>query len=176
MRTNVILRSYSNHKPTLSYPLHRPNTSRMSLRRILSRQPNTNTILRPSLPTSIRHRRTHTSTPHLPARNRLKQPARNSIRLRQNPLPPLLHHKRHPRIRANTLPPSLTSLILPQLTRRPRKFHARQPPSNTPSHQTRVILPVRLRHPTIHPKQTRRSLSPSRLDPSPILTPPTPHI
>lgn len=176
LRTNIILRSYSNHKPILSNPLHRPNTRRMSLRRILSRQPYINTILRPSLPTPICHRRPHTSPPHLPARNRLKQPTGNPIRLRQNPLPPLLHHKGRPRIRTNIHPPSLTSPILPQPTRRPRKLHTRQPPSNTPPHQTRMILPIRLRHSTIHPKQTRRSPSPSRFNPSPILTPSTPHI
>lgn len=37
MRTNVLLRSYSNYKPILSNPLHWTNTSRMSLRRILCR-------------------------------------------------------------------------------------------------------------------------------------------
>lgn len=81
LRTNIILRSYSHHKPILSNPIHRTNTSRMSLRRILSRQPNTNPILCPTLPTTIRNRRTNTSSPHLPTRNRIKQPPRNSLRL-----------------------------------------------------------------------------------------------
>lgn len=71
LRTNVILRGYSNHQPILSNPLHRPNTSRMSLRGILSRQPHTDAILRPPLPPPIRHCRAHTSTSHLPARNRV---------------------------------------------------------------------------------------------------------
>lgn len=134
MRTNILLRSYSHYKPILSNPLHRTNTRGVSLRRILSRQPYINPILRSTLPTPIPHRRPHTSTPHIPTRNRIKQPPRNPIRLRQNPIPPLLHRKRHPRIRINTLPTSLPSPILPQPPRRPGKLHPGQPPSNSTPH------------------------------------------
>lgn len=66
LRTNIILRGYSNHQPILSNPLHRPITSRVGLRGIFSRQSHTNTILRPPLPPPIRHRRTHTGPSHLP--------------------------------------------------------------------------------------------------------------
>uniref|UniRef100_A0A8C0VR50 Uncharacterized protein n=1 Tax=Cyanistes caeruleus TaxID=156563 RepID=A0A8C0VR50_CYACU len=148
----------------------------MSLRGILSRQPHINPILCPALPPTLRHRRTHASPSHFPPRNRIQQPPRNPLRLRQNPIPPLLLHKRHPRLRTNTHHPRLPSPILPQPFRRPRKLHSSKPPIHPPSYQTRMILPIRLRHPPIHPKQTRRSPGPSRLRPSPIPNTPTPHI
>lgn len=176
LRPNILLRRHSNHKPILSNPIHRSNTSRMSLRRLLSRQPNTNPILRPTLPPTLRHCRTHTSPPYLPARNRIQQPPRNPLRLRQNSIPPLLLYKRHPGLRTNAHPPRIYSPILPQPPRRPRKLHPSKPPIHPPSHQTRVILPICLRHPPLHPKQTRGSPSPSRLRPSPIPNPPTTHI
>lgn len=81
MRTNIILRCHSNYQSILSHPLHRPNTSRMSLRGLLSRQPHPNPILCPTLSPTIRNRRPHTSSPHLPSRNRLKQPTRHPLRL-----------------------------------------------------------------------------------------------
>uniref|UniRef100_A0A8C9MDU0 Uncharacterized protein n=1 Tax=Serinus canaria TaxID=9135 RepID=A0A8C9MDU0_SERCA len=148
----------------------------MSLRRILRRQPYINPLLCPPLPTPIRYRRPHTSSPHLPSRNRIKQPNRSSLRLRQNSIPPILHRKRHSRFRTNNRTTRLPSPILPKPPRRPRKLHASQPPSNSSPHQTRMILPIRLRHPTIHPKQTRRRTSPSRLNPRTIPYAPTPHI
>uniref|UniRef100_A0A8C9MDP7 Cytochrome b/b6 C-terminal region profile domain-containing protein n=1 Tax=Serinus canaria TaxID=9135 RepID=A0A8C9MDP7_SERCA len=131
----------------------------MSLRRILRRQPYINPLLCPPLPTPIRYRRPHTSSPHLPSRNRIKQPNRSSLRLRQNSIPPILHRKRHSRFRTNNRTTRLPSPILPKPPRRPRKLHASQPPSNSSPHQTRMILPIRLRHPTIHPKQTRSVLA-----------------
>uniref|UniRef100_A0A8C9KXF3 Cytochrome b/b6 C-terminal region profile domain-containing protein n=1 Tax=Serinus canaria TaxID=9135 RepID=A0A8C9KXF3_SERCA len=125
----------------------------MSLRRILRRQPYINPLLCPPLPTPIRYRRPHTSSPHLPSRNRIKQPNRSSLRLRQNSIPPILHRKRHSRFRTNNRTTRLPSPILPKPPRRPRKLHASQPPSNSSPHQTRMILPIRLRHPTIHPNK-----------------------
>ena len=71
MRTDIILRSYSNYKPTLCYPIHRSNTSRMSLRRLLGRQPHTNPILRSSLPPPLRHCRPNISTSHPTTRIRV---------------------------------------------------------------------------------------------------------
>ena len=44
MRTNVLLRSNSNYKLTISNPIHRNYPSRMNLRRVLSRQSYTNTF------------------------------------------------------------------------------------------------------------------------------------
>uniref|UniRef100_A0A8D2P416 Uncharacterized protein n=1 Tax=Zosterops lateralis melanops TaxID=1220523 RepID=A0A8D2P416_ZOSLA len=106
----------------------------MSLRRIFSRQSHTNPILCPTLPTSFRNRRPHISPPNPTARNRIKQPSRHPIRLRQNPIPPILLYQRHPRLRTYIHRTSLCSPIRSQLTRRPRKFHARQPPGNTTAH------------------------------------------
>uniref|UniRef100_A0A9J8ADG6 Uncharacterized protein n=1 Tax=Cyprinus carpio carpio TaxID=630221 RepID=A0A9J8ADG6_CYPCA len=40
--------------------------------------------------------------------------------------------------------------------RRPRKLYPRKPSSYTTPHQTRMILPICLRHPTINSKQTWR--------------------
>lgn len=81
MRTNIILRRHSHYQPILSRPLHRPNPCRMGLRRILSRQPHTNTILHPSLPSSLHNCRPHHHSPHLPTRIGLKQPARHLFKL-----------------------------------------------------------------------------------------------
>lgn len=92
MRPNILLRSNSHHKPPLSHSLCRNNPSRMSLRRVLSRQGHTHPILRPTFPTTL-HYLSHSRSPStFPPRNRLKQPNRNPIRRRYNPIPPLLHH------------------------------------------------------------------------------------
>lgn len=176
LRTNIILRGHRNHKFIFSHPLHWPNTCRMSLRWVLSGQPHTHPILCSSLSPSIRHRRAHTSPPHTTPRNRIKQPPRYPIRLRQNPIPPLLLYKRHPRICTHTNPTCQPSLILPQSSWRSRKLYTSQPPSYTTTYQTRMILPICLRHSPIHPKQTRRCISPGSLRPSPLPHPPTTHI
>uniref|UniRef100_A0A8C9EZQ4 Uncharacterized protein n=1 Tax=Pavo cristatus TaxID=9049 RepID=A0A8C9EZQ4_PAVCR len=65
MRSNIILRSNCYHKFILSNPLYRTNPSRMSLRRILSRQPNPYPILRPTLSPPLCNRRNYSySTSH----------------------------------------------------------------------------------------------------------------
>uniref|UniRef100_A0A8B9Z7Y4 Uncharacterized protein n=1 Tax=Buteo japonicus TaxID=224669 RepID=A0A8B9Z7Y4_9AVES len=82
MRPNILLRSYSHHQPILSYPLHRTNHCRMSLRRILRRQPYPHPILRPTFPTPIPNRRPYLNPSYLPPRIRLKQPPRYHLKLR----------------------------------------------------------------------------------------------
>lgn len=77
MRPNILLRSHSHHQPILGHPLHWPNSCRMSLRRLLSRQPYTNPILRTTLPPPIHNYRPHPNSPHLPPRIWLKQPTRH---------------------------------------------------------------------------------------------------
>ena len=72
MRTNIILRSYSNYKPIISYPLHWDYPSRMNLRRLLSRQSNPNTLLRIPLHPPIHYRRPCNCTSSFPPRNRIK--------------------------------------------------------------------------------------------------------
>eukprot|EP00095_Tigriopus_kingsejongensis_P005074 maker-scaffold2235_size18398-snap-gene-0.3 protein:Tk05074 transcript:maker-scaffold2235_size18398-snap-gene-0.3-mRNA-1 annotation:"tyrosine-protein kinase ryk" len=44
------------------------------------------------------------------------------------------------------------------------------------SHQTRVILPICIRHPTLNPQQTRGRSSPSSIRTSPIPNPTPPQI
>lgn len=134
MRTNIILRGHRNHQPIFSHPIHRTNPSRMGLRGILSRQPNPDSILRHSLPTTLPNCRDHPSPSDLPTRIRLKQPTRNRIRLRQNPIPPLLLPQRYPRAHPNNHPPNSTSPILTQPPRGPRKLHPRKPSSNPSTH------------------------------------------
>uniref|UniRef100_A0A8C0IET6 Uncharacterized protein n=1 Tax=Bubo bubo TaxID=30461 RepID=A0A8C0IET6_BUBBB len=124
----------------------------MGLRWILSRQPNTDPIFRPTLPPPLLNCKSHTHPPHLPPRLRLKQPTRNHIRLRQNPIPPLLLYKRHPRTCTNAPPPNNLSLILTHPTRRPRKLYTSKPPSHPSPHQTRMVLPICLRHFTLNPQ------------------------
>lgn len=92
MRPNILLRGYRHHQSTLSNPLHRDHPRRMNLRGILSRQSYPNTILRLPLPPSLHHCSPSNSPPPIPSRNRLKQPNRNPIRHRHNPLPPLPHN------------------------------------------------------------------------------------
>lgn len=141
----------------------------MGLRGIFGRQPNPNSILRHPLPPALPNRRDHPSPPNLPARIRLKQPPRHCIRLRQNPISPLLLLQRHPRIHPHAHPPDSTGPILTKPPGRPRKLYPSKPTSNPAPHQTRVILPIRLRHPAINPEQTRRRPSTSCLSANPIL-------
>eukprot|EP00095_Tigriopus_kingsejongensis_P005070 maker-scaffold2235_size18398-snap-gene-0.5 protein:Tk05070 transcript:maker-scaffold2235_size18398-snap-gene-0.5-mRNA-1 annotation:"cytochrome b" len=58
----------------------------------------------------------------------------------------------------------------------PRKLYPSKPTSHTPSHQTRVILPICIRHPTLNPQQTRGRSSPSSIRTSPIPNPTPPQI
>lgn len=82
MRTNILLRSNSNYKPIISYPLHWLYPSRMNLRWFLCRQGNPNTLLRIPLHPPIYHRRTCNRTSTLPSRNRIKQPHRARLQCR----------------------------------------------------------------------------------------------
>lgn len=134
MRPNILLRGYRHHQPTLSNPLHRNHPRRMNLRRILSRQSYPNTILRIPLPPPLHYCSPSNSPPPIPSRNRFKQPNRNSIRHRHNPLPPLSHNQRRTRRANYTLCSSNTSLILTRPTRRPRQLHPSQPTKHPSTH------------------------------------------
>uniref|UniRef100_A0A8B9MNF6 Uncharacterized protein n=1 Tax=Accipiter nisus TaxID=211598 RepID=A0A8B9MNF6_9AVES len=140
----------------------------MGMRRIFRRQPYPHPILRPTLPTPIPNRRPYPNPPYLPPRIWLKQPTRNRFKLRQNPIPSILLPKRHPRLHANTTPINNPSPIFPQPTWRPRKLYPSKPPKHTTTYQARMIFPICICHPTLNPKQTRRSSSPSRLRINPI--------
>lgn len=63
LRPDIILRCHSHYKPILRNPLHWTDPSRVSLRRILSRQPNPNPILHPTLSPPIYN---HQLSPHPP--------------------------------------------------------------------------------------------------------------
>ena len=92
MRTDIILRGNSYYQSSLSNPIHWHKSSRMNLRGILSRQSHSHLILRLPLHPPIYHCSSCHSPPTLPPRNRVQQPHRDSIRRRQNPISPLLHH------------------------------------------------------------------------------------
>lgn len=94
MRTNILLRSHSNYKSTISYPLHRHNPSRMNLRGILSRQSHSHTILRIPLHPAFHHHSPRFRPLIIPTRNRIQQPNRSKLRRGQNPIPPLLYNQR----------------------------------------------------------------------------------
>lgn len=79
MRTNIILRSHSNYKFTISHSIHWNHPCRMNLRRILSRQSNPNTLLRISLYSPIHYCRSRNRTSPVPPRNRIKQPHRTKL-------------------------------------------------------------------------------------------------
>lgn len=152
MRPNILLRGYRHYQPTLGNPLHRNHPRRMNLRGILSRQSYPNTILRLPLPPPLHYCSPSNSPPPIPSRNWLKQSNRNPIRHRHNPLPPLPHNQRRTR-HANYTPCSPnTSFILTRPIRRPRQLYSSQPTKHPSTYQTRVILPICIRYPTIHPK------------------------
>uniref|UniRef100_A0A8C9F424 Uncharacterized protein n=1 Tax=Pavo cristatus TaxID=9049 RepID=A0A8C9F424_PAVCR len=106
----------------------------MSLRRILSRQPNPYPILRPTLSPPLCNRRNYNYPPHIPPRIRLKQSTRHLIQLRQNSIPPILLPQRYPRLNTYIYPIPNTSPILTQSPRRPRKLYPSKSPSNPPTH------------------------------------------
>lgn len=97
MRTNIILRSNRNHQPTIRHPIHWRHHRTMNLRWTLSKQCNTHTLYCPSLPPPIRHPSPTNHPPNLPTRTRILQPRWIIQKHRQNPISPLLHHKRCPR-------------------------------------------------------------------------------
>ena len=134
MRPNIILRGHSYHKPILCHPLYRPYTSRVGLRGILRRQSHPDPILHPAFPPPIHYHQPNSHSLNLPPRIRIKQSPRHHIKLRQNPIPPLLLPKRSPGIYNSTSPTYHPSPILPQPPRGPRKLHTSKPPSNPPSY------------------------------------------
>uniref|UniRef100_A0A5G2Q922 Uncharacterized protein n=1 Tax=Sus scrofa TaxID=9823 RepID=A0A5G2Q922_PIG len=69
LRTNIILRSYCHHKPTISYSLYWNKPCRMNLRRFLRRQSNPYTILRLPLHSALHHRCPRSCTSFIPTRN-----------------------------------------------------------------------------------------------------------
>lgn len=134
MRTNIFLRGHCNYQPPICHPLYRHRPCPMNLRRVLSRQSHPYPILRLPLHPPLYHCRPSNSTPPIPPRNRLKQPHRHYLRCRQNPLPPLLHHQRHPWLPTPYCPSPHSSLILPRPSRRPRQLYSRQPTQHPTTH------------------------------------------
>uniref|UniRef100_A0A8C4UYR7 Uncharacterized protein n=1 Tax=Falco tinnunculus TaxID=100819 RepID=A0A8C4UYR7_FALTI len=59
---------------------------------------------------------------------------------------------------------------------RSRKLYTSKPTSNTPPHQTQMVLPICLHHPMLNPQQTRQSTSTSCLCTNPIPKPLPPQI
>lgn len=66
LRTNIILRSHSHHKSSINHTIRRPNTGRMALRRIFSRQSYPNPILYTTLYTSLHTSRFLNTTSAIP--------------------------------------------------------------------------------------------------------------
>lgn len=159
LRTNIILRSNRNHQPAVCYPIHRRHHCTVNLGGTLRRQCNTHTLHRPSLPPPIRPPGPAHHPPDLFTRTRVFQPPRTRPKRRQNPIPPLLHTKRRPRSNSSRLPTTHPRLIPSDPTKRPGKLHPSKPHNHPITHQARMILPIRLCHPTIHPKQTWRRTS-----------------
>lgn len=72
MGTNIILRSNCNYKPIISNPLHRKRNCTMSMRRLCSRQCNSYTILRITLPNTICNYSNSNNSSTIPTPNRIK--------------------------------------------------------------------------------------------------------
>jgi hypothetical protein len=123
MRTNIFLRSYSNYKPTIGNSICRERSSSMSMRRVRGRQRNTHTILRTTLPNTIRNHSNSINSPTIPTPNRIEQPPRFKQKHRQNPIPPLLHSKRHCWIRSSNYTTNNFSTKRTLHTKRSRQLH-----------------------------------------------------
>jgi len=79
---NIILSRYSYYKPTICYPLPRPNTSSMNLRRIRGRQRHPNSIFQLPLRSTFHRCGNVSSSSSVPSPNRFKQPCRSPIEYR----------------------------------------------------------------------------------------------
>lgn len=159
MRPNKVLRSNSNYKPPLGHPIFWKDTSRMSMRRIRSRQCHTHSFLCNSFSNPIHYCRHISSTYFISSPIRIKQPPRPPIRDKKSPLSPLLHNKRPSWIYLFTSGNHHHRSFLPKPPYRPRKLHPCKSFSHPSTYYTRMIFSMSLRHPTINPKQTRRSYS-----------------
>jgi hypothetical protein len=71
----------------------------MSMRKFCSRQCNIITLLRITFSDTIYYRSNSNNSSSIPTPNRIKQSIRIKKRYRQNTISPLLHYKRHCRIR-----------------------------------------------------------------------------
>ena len=71
MRANILLRCNRNYQLAVSHPLHRNQSCRVNLRRVLGRQSHPNAILRLPLYPAIYCLSISSSTPSIPPRNRI---------------------------------------------------------------------------------------------------------
>jgi len=168
VRANIILRCNRNHKPPISNSLCRKRSCTMSMGRLCSRQRNTHTILCITLSNTIRNRSNSTNPPTIPTPNRIKQPPRTKQKYRQNPIPPVFHSKGHLWIHNHHHNTNNTNPKRTIYPKRPRQLYPRQPASNTSTHPTRMVLPIRICNSTINPKQARRSNRTSNINCNPI--------
>lgn len=76
LRTNIILSRYSHYKHNIHHPLHWTHPSRMNLRRLLSRQPNTYPTFYNTLHHAIFNLTIYNHSYNSSTRNRLQQPHR----------------------------------------------------------------------------------------------------
>lgn len=130
MGTNILLRGYSNYKSTLSHPLHWHYPRRVNLRGVFRRQSHPDAIFRIPLYLALHHYSICTSSPPLPSRNWLQQPIWPKPRLRQNSIPPILHHQRPTRGAPFINSSHNFGFIFPRCSRRPRQLY----PSKSTQH------------------------------------------
>lgn len=123
MRSNKILRGLCYYKSILSNSIRWDRASRMNLRWIRCRQSNTKSILRTTLRPSICTSSCSMHSHYIPSPNRFKQPTRYRLRLRTNPIPCILFHKRRTRICNRPIHIPSSTNICSKYIYRPRKLH-----------------------------------------------------
>jgi len=152
MRSNVILRCNCNYKSPIRNSICRKGGSTMSMRGFRGRQHYTYTILRTTLPNTLCNRSNSIDSSTIPTPNRIKQPIRIKQKCRQNPIPSILYTKRHLRICNHHHSPNDINPKRTVHPKRPGQLHPSKPSSNTHTHSTRMIFPIRICNLTINPK------------------------
>lgn len=155
MRTNIILRSNSNHKHFFRNSISRKTPCKMTMRRIFSFTTNPYTILRTSLLSPNNFSRYSNNSPINTTQQRILQPNRNKPKLRQNKISPILFSKRLNPSNCINNDSNQTNHTKSTYNRRHRKFKRSKSVINSSPHSTRMILPIRICNSTINPIQSR---------------------
>jgi len=161
--TNILLRSYCNHRSFNSNPISRKWASHMNLRRTFCIKPNPKPILLSTLHFTHSNYTYYTNPPNHTTRKRIFKPIKHNNKYRQNQIQPNIFSQRYLTHTDYHNGNNTNTIKLSKLTRRCRKFFSCKPISSTPTYPTRMIFFICLCNLTINPIKIRRSNRPNNV-------------
>lgn len=170
MRTNIILRSHSNHKYTICNPIPRKKSRNMVVRKLLSQTTNPKSIFLLTFLNTNNNRNTIPNSPNKTTFNRIFYNHIKHNNNRKNYISPLFLSKRPHSITPNHLNINMNHHPYTLFYSGPGELHRSKSPIYTNTHSTRMVFPICICNPTNHPIKIRRSVSPNSINPSVHIT------